>query len=100
MARVYPLTEKLQFEDNPQIEVCGKTLTVKADATTVLKLMDIVNTKGEVDGALEAVNLLFSAKDRKVIDELKLSMKNYVALVSTAIQLAVGEDPDEEPSGE
>lgn len=97
---IYSLTEKLSFEDNPQIEICGKVLTVKADATTVLKLMDIVSNKGEVDGALEAVNLLFSAKDRKVIDELKLSMQNYVTLVSTAIQLAVGEDPDEEQSGE
>ena len=97
---IYSLTEKLSFEDNPQIEICGKVLTVKADATTVLKLMDIVSNKGEVDGALEAVNLLFSAKDRKVIDELKLSMQNYVTLVSTAIQLAVGEDPDEEQPGE
>jgi hypothetical protein len=96
---LYSLTDKLNFEDNPQIEICGKLLTVKSDATTVLKLMDIVSNKGEVEGALEAVNLLFSAKDRKAIDELKLSMQNYVALVSTAIQLAVGEDPDAE-SGE
>ena len=93
---VYSLTDKLTFEDNPQIEICGKTVTVNADATTVLKLMDIVNTKGEVDGALEAVNLLFSAKDRKDIEGLGLSMNNYITLVSTAIQLAVGEDPDEE----
>ena len=97
---LYSLTDKLQFEDNPQIEICGRLVTVKADAVTVLKLMDIVKNKGEVDGALEAVGLLFSEDDQKTIEELNLSMQNYVALVSTAIQLAVGEDPDEEQSGE
>ena len=96
---LYSLTDKLKFDENPQIEVKGKLLTVKADARTVLKLMDIVNTKGETEGALEAVNLLFSEKDQKAIDSLKLSMGDYVTLVATAIQLAVGEDPDEE-SGE
>ena len=97
---LYSLTDKLQFDANPQIEVKGKLLTVKSDARTVLKLMDIVNTKGEVDGALEAVGLLFSDKDKKVIDGLNLSMKDYITLVSVAIQLAVGEDPDAEQSGE
>lgn len=95
----YSLTEKLQ-EDAPQeIDVKGTILTVNTDAKTVLKLMDIVNTKGEVEGALEAIDLLFSKEDRKKIDELKLSMANYTTLLSTAMQLAVGADPDEE-SGE
>ena len=96
---LYSLTEKLKFEENPQIEIKGKIITVNADATTVLSLMDIVNQKGEVEGALEAVNLLFSKEDRKTIDSLKLSMADYTTLVSTAMQLAVGADPDEE-SGE
>ena len=96
---LYSLTEKLKFEDNPQIEIKDKIITVNADATTVLKLMDIVNQKGEVEGALEAVNLLFSKEDRKTIDSLKLSMADYTTLVSTAMQLAVGADPDED-SGE
>lgn len=97
---LYSLTDKLQFDENPQIEVRGKLLTVKSDATTVLKLMDVVTKKGEAEGALEACNLLFSDKDRKTIDGLKLSMKDYITLVATAIQLAVGEDPDATESGE
>ena len=92
---LYSLTDKLRFEENPKIEIKGTTLTVNADAETVLKLMDIVNKKGEVEGALEAVNLLFSAKDRKALAELKLSMIDYTTVISTAMQLAVGENPDE-----
>ena len=91
---LYSLTDKLKFEENPQIEVKGKILTVQADAETVLKLMDVVNSKGEVEGALEAISLLFSKADQKTINSLKLSMADYTTLVATAMQLAVGEDPD------
>lgn len=95
----YSLTEKLQMDEPQEIEIQNTILTVNADAKTVLKLMDIVATKGEVEGALEACDLLFSKEDRKKIDDLKLSMANYTTLLSTAMQLAVGADPDEE-SGE
>lgn len=97
---IYSLTDKLKFEDNPQIEIKGTVLTVKSDAETVLKLMDIVTTKGEVEGAMEAVNLLFSAKDRKALEALKLSMGDYTTVLTTAMQLAVGDNPDEEHSEE
>lgn len=97
---LYSLTDKLKFEENPKIEIEGTILTVNADAETVLKLMDIVNRKGEVEGALEAVNLLFSAKDRKELTNLKLSMADYTTVISTAMQLAVGQDPDEEQTEE
>ena len=93
---IYSLTDKLKFDDNPQIEIKGKVLTVKSDAMTVLKLMDIVETDGEIAGAVKAADLLFSAKDRKVLDSLGLSMEDFSTVLSTAMQLAVGEDPDEE----
>lgn len=92
---IYSLTDKLKFEDNPQLEIKGTVLTVKSDAETVLKLMDVVNTKGEVEGAIEAVNLLFSAKDRKALDALKLSMGDFTTVIATAMSLAVGENPDD-----
>ena len=93
---IYSLTEKLQFEENPKMQIKDTVLTVKSDAETVLKLMDIVNNKGEIEGALEAANLLFSAKDKKALDALKLSMNDYSVVIATAMQLAVGEDPDEQ----
>ena len=97
---IYSLTDKLKFEENPKIEIEGTILIVNSDAETVLKLMDIVNKKGEVEGALEAVNLLFSPKDRKELADLKLSMADYTTVISTAMQLAVGQDPDEEQTEE
>ena len=97
---LYSLTDKLDFSDDPIIEVNGKKLTVNADAKTVLKLMAIANDGDEVKAMLEAEKLLFSDKDRKVIDSMNLSMKNYTTLITVAMQLSAGEDPDAEATGE
>ena len=96
----YNLTDKLNFEDAPEIEIKGKVITVKADAMTVLKVMSMADEKSEAELMAEVGNYLFSEKDRKVIDKLNLNMADYITLMQTALSLAVGEDPDDETSGE
>lgn len=97
----YSLKDKLEFGNDPKLTLTDDvTVTVKSDAKTVLKMMDAVSSKGEVEGALEAIDLLFSAKDRKAIESLNLSMAGFIKVISTAMQMAVGQDPDEENSGE
>ncbi|MBQ1292953.1 MAG: hypothetical protein IIY21_02860 [Clostridiales bacterium] len=96
---VYSLTDKLSFDENPKIKIKDKTVTVKAEAETALKLMDMLETEGEMKASLKAPELLFSEKDRKIISGFKLSMKDYSTLLSVAMSLCLGQDPDEE-SGE
>ena len=96
----YNLTEKLNFDDNPTIAVRDKVITVKADAETVLTLLDILQTKGELSASQEAGKLLFSEKDQKTIKALKLSFGDYSKLIEVAVSLALGEDPDGEKQGE
>ena len=91
---VYSLTEKLEFGENPKIQIKDKVITVNAEAETALKLMDLIDKEGEVQTSLKAPTLLFSEKDRKVISALKLSMKDYTLLLTTAMSLCLGEDPD------
>lgn len=93
---LYSLTDKLKFDDQPQLQIKDEVLTINSDAETVLKIMDTVSTKGDTEGTLEAVNLLFNEEDRAKLRSLKLSMEDYMTVISTAMQLAVGEDPDEE----
>lgn len=95
---IYSLTEKLNFDENPKIKIKDKTLEIKADAETVLSLVDILENKGEMQATLEAAGLLFSEKDQKTIKGLKLGFKDYLTLITTAISLALGEDPDEDNS--
>ena len=92
----YTLTEKLSFNDNPIIVVKDKKIEVKADAETVLKLFDILQTKGETQATIEAFDLLFSDRDKKKINDFKLQFNDYITLMTTAISLALGENPDEE----
>lgn len=93
---IYSLTDKLNFEDNPVIKIKDKKVVVQADAETVLSLVDALQEKGEMQATLEAANLLFTEKDKKIIKSLKLGFQDYMTLISTAISLALGEDPDKE----
>lgn len=91
----YSLTEKLTFNENPTIEIKGEVFEVRADARTVLTLMDSVKNKDEFEGTLAIYDTLFSAKDRKKIDNMNLSMKDFGKLIEVAMALAIGQDPDE-----
>lgn len=97
---LYSLTDKLSFNDDPQVEIKGKIITVKSDAETVLKLLDIVQNGGEMAGAVSAVDLLLSEKDRKTLKGLNLKIADYMKFTETIVDLALGNDPDEEKKSE
>lgn len=97
---VYSLTEKLNFEESPQIEIKNKKITVKSDAETALKLVDVLDREGEMQASIKATKLLFSEKDQKIISDLKLNMRDYSILLRTAIALCLGNDPDEDSDSE
>ena len=93
---LYSLTDKLKFAEKPKIEIKGKTFAVDNSAKTVLEIMDIVTTQGEIAGARSSLDLLFNAKDRKEIEKLNLTIEDYVKLASVAMDLALGNDPEED----
>lgn len=97
---LYSLTEKLKFADDPQIEIKGKVITIKSDAETVLTLLDLLQTEGEIEGMRKAMDLLLSDKDIKTVKSLKLKTVDFLKLMETAIDLALGNDPDGKESGE
>lgn len=97
---LYSLTDKLKFNEKPQVEVNGKILTVNNEATTVLELLDIVENKGNFAGAVSALDLLFSAKDKKIIEGLGLSMEDFSTFMAVCMDLALGNDPDADKEGE
>lgn len=97
---VYNLTEKLKFEQDPVMQIKDVQITVKSDAEVVLQLMDVLQGRGELAGALEALNLLLSPEDQKKLAGLHLKTADYVKVMKAAVNLALGEDPDEEDQGE
>ena len=96
----YNITEKLKFNEDPILVIKDKEITVKSDAEVVLRLMDILSTKGEVTGAVEAMELMLSPADFKKLGSLHLKMGDYIEVMKAAVNMALGEDPEEEDQGE
>ena len=96
----YNLTEKLKFSEDPVLVIQDKELTIKSDAVTVLQLMDTLKEKGEATAARDATELLLSPADRKKLSLLNLKMDDYLTVVRTMVQVALGSDPDEDQPGE
>ena len=63
----YNLTEKLKWNDDPVLIIRDTELTINSDAETVLQLMDIMANRGEMQGAMEALNLLLGSEVLKTI---------------------------------
>lgn len=92
---IYSLVEKLKFDENPKLELKkGKYVEIKSDAETILTLLSILQEKGEMEAIIAASELLFNEKDKKIIKALQF--EDFKETVSTAMILALGEDPDKE----
>lgn len=92
MAKIIDITDKLNFDEQPSLQIKDKIIEVNSDAPTMLKVMGL--TSGEEMGnkeILEIFDLIFPEKSKKAITELKLSFKNLVVLVREAMALVTGE---------
>ena len=97
MSRRIDLTEKLSFDEHPVIVVKGKEIEINDDAMNVLKLMGL-SESGIVsaDSVHGMASLLFTEEGKENLDSLCLNMKDYMTVIETAMDLATGEDGDEE----
>lgn len=99
MARILDITEQLNFEENPQIKVKDLLIEVNTDATTALKLMQILSqSQGEFnfDSMTAMYNQLFNEEDRAKIDSLNLQFKDWNTLIKNAMSFIL----DSEDLGE
>lgn len=100
MAKVINITDKLEFEANPILEVGTIEVEVNADAETMLRLMGIFAENGELEAIGKAMELIFKPEDVKAICNLerngkKLSAKSLVTIVQEAMNLVMGESEGE-----
>ena len=96
MAMVYDITSKLKFNEDPVLKINDIGLTVRSDADILLQIIDIMQTKGEMEGAKQCISLLFSEEDREKLSALHLKMEDFMEVVKASVSMALGEDPDGE----
>lgn len=92
MAKVVDITDKLSFDENPKLRIKDVEVTVNADAETMLRIMGTFGNESEMQASLKAYDLMFSEKDRKKINGLKLPAKSLITLIQEAMNLVMGED--------
>lgn len=93
MAKKVDITEKLSFEENPCLIIRGKQIEVNADAPTMLKVMGLMSEEDPgTQEITDAYDLMFPEASKQMLDELKLSFRDFVTVVQSAITLITGEE--------
>ncbi len=92
MAKIVDITDKLSFDENPKIRIKGEEYEVNADARTMLEIMGVFSNKDQAAAAVEAYEKLYSEKDRRRIDKLKLPFKDFMKMIEFSMDLVMGED--------
>ena len=97
MSKIVNITDKLNFEENPALQIGEMQVEVHADAETVLRLMGNFKDKDEADinTVTEMMGLLFDPVEQLCAmkkDGKKLSAKSLMIIVQEAMNLVMGED--------
>lgn len=92
MGRKVDITDKLTFDQNPALIIRGQELEVNADAPTMLKVMSLINGEGDDIEQIEAAyKLVFTEESRKIVEEMKLNVPDWMILVQEAMALITGD---------
>lgn len=97
MSKVVDITEQLNFEENPKIKIGKKEYEVNADATSMLKVMQLLGDVANITpkDIVSVYEVLFSKEERDKIDKLKLKFEDFTTLVMSAIEVVTGEKQGE-----
>ncbi len=96
MSKIVDITEKLSFEQNPVLKIKDIEIEVNSDAKTILEIMGNFKTKTEVEASLDSVDKLFSREDQEKLDGLKLQFSDFMAVISAAMELVMGDTQGEQ----
>lgn len=100
MARVIDITDKLESDENPILEMRGKKVEVNGDAETVLKIMGMMRDGISEESAIDMFEFLFSKEERKKLLNQKLSFSNLMVVIQEAMSAITGTDTEKETLGE
>lgn len=94
MAKVVDITEKLNFEEQPEIVIKGVHIKINNSAETMLKIMGNFNNKEMEEAVTDSIDLMFDKTERKKLSELKLNFKDFMTVVTNAMDIIRGEDDE------
>ena len=102
MARVFDITDKLNFEEKPRIKIKGEEIEINDAAVDMLKIMpQLSKRKLKVDDINLMYQTLFPEESQKKIESLRLNFEDFSTAVleaAAALQGGNGEGETQTPA--
>lgn len=102
MARVFDITDKLNFEEKPRIKIKGEEIEINDAAVDMLKIMpQLSKRKLKVDDINLMYQTLFPEESQKKIETLRLNFEDFSTVVleaAAALQGGNGEGETQTPT--
>lgn len=93
MAKIVDITDKLNFEEKPQITVKGEIFTVNNEAETILKIIPLAD-EGSAKSLAKIAPMLLNDEDYAKLSALKLDLNDFGTFIKEAVQLATGAEAE------
>lgn len=91
MAKIIDITDKLNFEQKPQLKIKDTVITVNDEAVTLLKILPKLNGDVTPETINEMCEVLFEPSEVDKIKALKLNFKDFIILIENAAELITGD---------
>lgn len=96
MAKIIDITERLNFEEKPEIVIKDTHIKLNDSAETMLKIMGNFNNKDEAEAVIDSIGILFDKKEKEKLDKLKLNFKDYMTVVNIAMKIIRGDEENDQ----
>lgn len=84
------ITDKLNFEEKPEITIKGENYKINNEATTFLKLTPLMENPTP-QSLTKAYEHIFDEEERARLEKLKLSFNDFQTVIIEAVNLVVGD---------
>lgn len=91
MAKIIDITDKLNFEQKPQLRIKDTILSVNNEAIAFLTILPKLNGDITLEAVNEMCSILFDRQEIQKIKDLNLNLKDFIILIQSAIELIAGE---------
>ena len=95
MKKVVDITERLSFEESPEMVIKGVHIKINNSAETMLKIMGNFSNKEAEEAVIDSVDLLFDKTEKKKLDKLNLNFSDFMLVITTAMDIIRGEDDEQ-----
>lgn len=95
MSKIIDITDKLNFEEKPIIRVKNVELQANNDAVSMLKVTALFSEEDiTIQNILDVYNLIFDEENRKKIESLNLSMRDFQTLIMETSSILINDGED------